>query len=97
MVREDDHPFPQRHEDPLLEELEAELTAMELAVIQFVVYGQMSFSQAGQALGAEFPRVIIRYGPERRPYPYSKNRVKQIHDKAIIKLRTFLEETESEG
>lgn len=70
----------------LIEFLTSCLTPQEKAVIDFVVFGDMSLAQAGKYLGAEFPRKGI-------PKPYSKQTVGNIRDKAVAKMRKFLEET----
>jgi hypothetical protein len=72
-------------ESLFLSEMESLLTPKELAVVSFVTYGQMSFSQAGRYLGAEFPR-------KGQPTPFSKNAVRNIYVRAINKMRKHLEE-----
>jgi hypothetical protein len=71
--------------DSFLAEMESLLTPKELAVISFMVYGQMSLTQAGRYLGAEFPR-------RGQPRPFSKNAVRNIKMAALAKMRKHLEE-----
>lgn len=68
----------------LIDMITACLNPKEKAVINFVVFGGMSLTQAGKYLGAEFPR-------KGQPYPYSKQTVGNIRDRALEKMRTFLE------
>lgn len=75
-----ENPYPPE----FLAKLEAILTPKELAVIQFIVYGDMSLAVAGKYLGAEFPRNDV-------PIPYSKMAVLQIRNSALTKLREAIE------
>jgi hypothetical protein len=70
------NPYP----EIFLQKLEAVLNPKELAVVQFLVYGNMSLSMAGKYLGAEFPRNGV-------PTPYSKMAVTQIRNSAYAKLK----------
>lgn len=56
------------------------LTDKEAVVIDLVVFGQMSLSQAGEWLGREFGRG-----------PYSKQGVSNIRDSALRKMKEFYE------
>ncbi len=66
-------------ERDLQEMLLSELTPKERTVIELVVYGQMSLSQAGVMLGHECGRL-----------PYSKAGVAKLRDSALAKLRAAL-------
>lgn len=64
----------------------AGLTDKELAVVEYVIFANMSLSEAGRWLGLQF---------REDGKPYTKTMVSKLRDSAIAKLRTtFTEEEE---
>lgn len=83
----DEYPDGPVADSSFLEEMESILTPKEAAVINFMVFGQMSLTTAGRYLGAEFPRRGV-------PKPYSKNAVRNIQMAALAKMRKYLEDND---